>query len=132
MRFFRNTGGAPEPPPSPENALRDSGRWLAFVAAVNLVSGVLAVVAQWDYVIAQGAGAISLVSGLVYGVLAALALRGVRYAAFAGAIIFVLESLANLAGLAGGGGANSLWLLSRFFIAYSLVQSARGAYTKPV
>ncbi len=130
MRFFNKPDAAPEPPESPADALKGVGSLLAWIAAANIVAGVLAVGAQWDFAIVQGGGPLSIVVGLGYGVLAFLARRGASWAAPAGLILFVLDSLAAISGALTGGPSVSIWMISRILIAYYLIQGARGAMRK--
>lgn len=127
MRFFNKPDAAPEPPESPADALKGVASLLAWIAAANIVAGVLAVGAQWDFAIAQGGGPLSIVVGLAYGALALLGRRGFKWAAPAGLGLFVLDSLAAITGAFTGGASASIWMLSRILIAYYLVQGARGA-----
>ncbi|HQX08987.1 MAG TPA: hypothetical protein PKY66_01135 [Thermoflexales bacterium] len=131
MRFFNKPDSAPEPPESPADALKGVASLLAWIAAANVVAGVLAVGAQWDFAIAQGGGPLSIAVGLAYGALAFLARRGYKWAAPAGVGLFVLDSLVAISGALTGGNSASIWMLSRILIAYYLIQGARGAMRPP-
>ena len=130
MRFFQRSPATPEPPESPESALRNVGRWTLVIAGINLAAGILGVVFRWDVVVEQCAGVISLAAAAVYGVIGLLALRGVRYAAPAAVIVFGLDSLAAIAGVFSGGNTNTIWLVTRFFLVYTLIQAARAALAR--
>lgn len=131
MRFFNKPESAAEPPESPADALTGVASLLAWIAAANVVAGVLAVGAQWDFAIAQGGGPLSIFVGLAYGALAFLARRGLKWSAPAGLALFVLDSLTAISGALTGGASASIWMISRILIAYYLVQGTRGAMRKP-
>ncbi|MBX7212417.1 MAG: hypothetical protein K1X39_00250 [Thermoflexales bacterium] len=125
MRFFRNSGGTPVPPPTPAAALREASLFMLALAGLNLAFGVLAAVVGWDFAIDQGAGTHTIVVGLIYLALGLLARRGVKITAAIGAAVFVIEAVLNFGGAVGAGSFSSSWLLSRMLIAYWLIQAAR-------
>ena len=127
MRFFNKQQAPPGPPETPESALRGIGTLLAAIAGVNLVAGALAVFAQWDFAIAQGGGWVSVVAGVGYGVLAFMALRGFKWAAPIGVVLFVVDSLLAVSGTLTGGSVVSIWMITRIVVAYYLIQGTRTA-----
>lgn len=108
---LRFPDGSPVPgsDEDPREASRQAGYLLYFIAGLNALCGVIAIVTGADALAAAEIGVGQMCAGVLYGVLGLFTMRGSRVALAIAMGLYAVDGIATLAMSVGGGGSPSVF-----------------------
>lgn len=128
LSVLRNGVPLPGSDTDPAQQVKSAGNLLYFLAALNTLLGVIAMVAQVDALETMGMGIGSILFGVVMAVLGFFTYRGARAAPMIAGILYIGDALLTVADTAMAGGRPSVvGLIFRAYIVITLFTASKAA-----